>query len=82
MDNITTTEPLRLKRLHEDSGNFRVYYREVGGLRRRLFCTAPRETMTLPQWEAAGKPLDWYVCSADGEPSHKITADRLEVIYG
>jgi hypothetical protein len=67
-----------VKFIREDSGNFRHYYREVDGLRKRLFCTQPAEMLTLPQWRAQGEPLDWYECSRDGEPSHRV--NNIEVM--
>ena len=58
-----------VKHIRTDSGNFRKYYR---GEDKKLYCTQPAEMLTLPQWRAQGEPLDWYECSKDGEPSHKV----------
>lgn len=56
----------QVKFYKEDSGNVRTYYKTVP--RGILYCTMPPTMMTLPQWEKAGKPLAWFVCSKDGEP--------------
>jgi len=67
---------MNMKYLREDSGNFRHYYRGEDG---RLYCTQPSAELTLPQWRAKGEPLDWYVCSRDGEPSHRWTDEGVVV---
>jgi len=58
-----------VKHMRSDSGNFREYYR---GQDRNFYCTQPEEGLTLPQWRAQGQPLDWYICSRDGEPCCKV----------
>jgi len=60
----------QVKFIKEDSGNFRTYYRDMK-TRRLLYCTMPPTMLTLPQWEKAGRPLAWYICSRDGEPCHE-----------
>ena len=58
-----------VKHVRSDSDNFREYYR---GQDRNIYCTQPKDDLTLPQWRAQGRPVDWYICTSDGEPCCKV----------
>lgn len=70
---------MKVKFLREDSGNFRMYYRAKDGSN-RLLCTQPAEGVTCPEFRANPNLIAWYVCSKDGEPSHRINGLNMEVI--
>ena len=54
-------DKLGVKYAYPDRGNFRHYYRPVDKKDKRLFCI---------QIDELGEAT-WYLCSKDGEPSHK-----------
>lgn len=58
---------IQLKYLSEDRGFCRIYYRSTNRL---LYCR---------QEDFPGHYV-WYRCSRDGEPSHVIDEDRIEII--
>lgn len=71
-------ERLILKFYKEDTGSFRTYYKEEtkGG----LFCLQPAEGLTLTQYKETGK-TDLFICSSDGEPSHKVKKEKFVFRY-
>jgi len=56
-----TNKKLIVRHIYNDPGNYRIYFRSTKPPY-KIYCTQPDLT----------DKRDWYVCSADGEPSHKI----------